>query len=126
MPHMTSVVRLANRFLDPTDERSGFEQSVVRDALGEASSLYEALRAIGALDGLDDRVRDDTEKLLRAMPSSVENAVLGALKSGTDRSLPVVLQWKPGTSFEASIWEATDGDVGQVGVLITTPFARDV
>jgi hypothetical protein len=61
-----------------------------------------------------------------ALPQSVGAAVLAALRSAVERDLPVVLQWKPGVASEAQVWEVVEDGVGQIGILIVTPFGRDL
>jgi hypothetical protein len=52
--------------------------------------------------------------------------VLAALRSAVERDLPVVLQWKPGVASEAQVWEVVEDGVGQIGILIVTPFGRNL
>jgi len=37
-----------------------------------------------------------------------------------------VLQWKPGPHIVLQVWEAVEVGVGHIGVMLVTPFARDL
>ena len=120
MPHMVALVRIINRGLD----RDG-DLGAAAAALENASTVLEAARAAEMLD--HDSVRSDhAEALLGALPPAVDAALLATLRSAVGRGVGAVLQWKPGPSVELQVWEAVEGDVGHVGILLVTPPAREL
>jgi hypothetical protein len=117
------VIHRANRLLDGTDPKV---QKQARKAVAEASSLLDAVERAGLLEGLGDAEKVEARAALTALPKTVDTALLAVLKGALRRRLPVVIQWKPGPNTELHVWEAVEGDVGHVGVTLTTPYARDL
>jgi len=120
---MVATVRLANRILDRQDE---LLTERARDAILGARTIAEAAARAGLFDGPEIADADRALQALEALPASVGAAMLGALTSAVESELPVVLQWKPGVASEVHVWEVVDDGVGQVGILLVTPFGRDL
>ena len=120
MPHMVALVRIVNRSLD----RDG-DLGAAAAALGEAKTVLDAARTAGMLNH-DSVDADHSASLLGALPPAVDAALLATLRSAVDRGVGAVLQWKPGPSIELQVWEAVEGDVGHVGILLVSPPARDL
>jgi hypothetical protein len=123
VPHVAKLVHRANRLLDGTDAQ---EWRRAKDAVDHAETILEAVDRAGLLEQLGEPARAEAHTALEALPATVDVALLAALKSALHRRLPVVIQWKPGTNVELQVWEATEGEVGHVGVLLITPYARVV
>ena len=125
MPHMTAVARRA------TDRFRGLPDQGLRDellpVLREATGLRAAVEQLGLLDGLDADVRADAEMLLDAVPGSVAGALLGAVRSATERNVPVTFVWQAAYDFEVRVWESVNAEgVGGATVMLTSPFPRHV
>jgi hypothetical protein len=120
---MVATVRMANRHLDHQDAALWKRAS---QAILGSSTLTEVLDKVGGFDvpGVSDA--DHARRAMDALPPSVGAAVLAALRSAVDRDLPVVIQWKPGVASEAQVWEVVEDGAGQIGVLIVTPYGRDL
>ncbi len=123
MPHIVAMIRRANRLLDGTDAQVRDE---ARTALADASSLLEAAERAGLLEEFGDQDKAQARAALAALPITVDTALLAVLKGAVQRGLPVVIQWKPGANTELQVWESVEENVGQVGVLLITPYARDL
>jgi hypothetical protein len=95
-------------------------------ALASASSVLDTVERAGLLEELESTAKAEARAALAALPITVDAAFLAVLKAALDRSLPVVIQWKPGTTVELQVWEAAEGQVGYVGVTLITPYARDL
>ena len=116
MPHMTAVARRA------TDRFRGLPDQGLRDEL-----LPVLREATELLDGLDADVRADAEMLLDAVPGSVAGALLGAVRSATERNVPVTFVWQAAYDFEVRVWESVNAEgVGGATVMLTSPFPRHV
>jgi hypothetical protein len=113
----------ANRLLDGTDPVA---QTAALRAVSEASSVLDAAQRAGLFEGLSGPGKKEARSALAALPASVDAALLAVLRGALERTLPVVLQWKPGSHIELQIWEAVEDDVGHIGVMLITPFARDL
>lgn len=120
---MVATVRLANRLLDRQEE---LLTERAREAILGARTIAEAVTRAGLLDAPEIADADHARHALEALPASVGAAMLGALTSAVESELPVVLQWKPGVAAEVRVWEVVDDGVGQVGILLVTPFGRDL
>jgi len=123
MPHMVATLRLVNRFLDRQDDLLA---EGAKEAILGASTIAEAVARAGLFDAPEIANADHARRALEALPASVGAAMLGALTSAVQRDLPVVLQWKPGIASEVQVWEAVEDGVGQVGILLVTPYGRDL
>ena len=123
MPHVAQVIHRANRLLDGTDPVA---QTGALIAVTGASSVLDAAQRAGLFEGLNGPGNMEARSALAALPGSVDAALLAVLKGALERTLPVVLQWKPGPYIELQIWEAVEDDVGHIGVMLITPFARDL
>lgn len=121
MPHMVATVRLVNRFLDRQDEML---TEAAREAILGATTIAEAVARAGLFDAPEIVDADHARRALEALPASVGAAMLGALTSAVKGELPVVLQWKPGVASEVHVWEVVEDGVGQVGILLVTPYGR--
>jgi hypothetical protein len=115
---MVALVRMTNRALDRDGDLSG-----VAEVLANAPSVLDAARSAGLLDGggVD---ADHAADVLAKLPPAVDAALLATLRNAAERGVGAVVQWKPGADVELGVWEAVDGDVGHVGVLLVSPPGR--
>jgi hypothetical protein len=122
VPHVSELICQANRLLDGTDAGT---RDAALSALDGASSVLQAVELAGLIDQLDKSRQPEARDALKALPGSVDAALLAVLKGALKRGLQVVIQWKPGPNTELQVWEAVDGNVGHVGVMLITPYARE-
>jgi hypothetical protein len=108
-------IRAVNRFFDGFDEDAARRG---RQALVDSESLLEAAERAGLLDRSERHDGGGLREMIEALPPAVATSLHGALRSAAERDLPVVLQWKPAAFVELQVWEAVEGGVGQVGVLL--------
>lgn len=120
---MVATVRLVNRFLDRQDE---VLTEAARDAILGATTIADAVARAGLFDAPEIADADHARHALEALPASVGAAMLGALTSAVKSELPVVLQWKPGVASEVHVWEVVEDGVGEIGILLITPYGRDL
>jgi hypothetical protein len=123
MPHVAELIYRANRLLDGTDANT---RNAALDAVGGSKTVLQAIKRAGLLKQLTPEAKTQANEGLSALPAAVDQALLAVLKSALEREMPLVLQWKPGSSVELQVWEAADGNVGHIGVLLITPYARDL
>jgi hypothetical protein len=117
------LVHRANRLLDGIDAKTSKR---ARRVLSTASSVLDAVERAGLLEELGGAANAEARAALAALPITVDAALLAVLKAAVQRRLPVVIQWKPGHTVELQVWEAVEGRVGHVGVMLITPYARDM
>jgi hypothetical protein len=120
---MTLIMRRANRRLDGIDRA---EKIQVLAAVTDATTLGDAAERAGLLDEAGGFDGAEARAALDALPGSVSAALLAVLRDAVERDAPLVLQWKPGGAVELQVWEAMDGDVGQIGVLLISPYGREL
>jgi hypothetical protein len=123
MPYGLSALHRANRSLDGLDPDL---HEAARSVVAQASTVLEAWEGAGLFDHVDESRRDEIRSALTALPPAIDAALIATLKSALDRQLAVVVQWKPGMSCELQVWEAIDGTAGHIGILLITPYARDM
>ena len=123
MPHLVATVQTANVKFGAL-KRDATARDSVRRALQSSSTVFEAAEQLELLSDLDDQGRDDAAVLLKAIPAGLQAALLSALDNAAGRSVPVQFAWKPGYDFELQIWEATEGDVGGMTMMLVSPWPR--
>ena len=99
----------------------------LRDTLDAAETLRDAVEAAGILDTVDARVALEARAVLDAIPAAGNEAVVSALESAFDRSVPVSLYWVriESATVEVRVSEEPDGDRTRVRIGFASPDGRD-
>ncbi len=99
----------------------------LRDTLDAAETLRDAVEAAGILDTVDAQVALEARAVLDAIPAAGNEAVVSALESAFDRSVPVSLYWVriESATVEVRVSEEPDGDRTRVRIGFASPDGRD-
>jgi hypothetical protein len=102
----------------------GSEQYVnSRNAVAAADTVRDAIEGVGILGGQTERVVEEAQAVLDALPPAVDEAIIAALESAFERGLPVFLEWvegAPGTVAVQVSEEAHRDDV-RVRIAVVAP-----
>src|ERR1700733_9550177 len=95
-------------------------------ALEAADTVREAVEGLGMLDELADDVVAEAHAVFDAFPAAVEEAVIAALESAFERTVPVVLEWlrDDDATIEARVFEDADplGSGARVHISVVSPY----
>jgi hypothetical protein len=123
MPHLVATVEKANLTFGGL-QRDVQQRDDLRRVLQSSNSVLEVVEQVDMLSGLDAQGVEDAQVFFGALPGGLQAALLSALDNALERNLQITFAWKPGYDFELQIWEAAEGDVGALNVMIASPWPR--
>jgi hypothetical protein len=121
MPGAAPARQKANQLFDVTN-RDLNERA--RRAVRSASTVAEAAESANLYEEMDEAIENEVRLVLAALPEAIDQALLGAVRSGLERGITVAVDWEEGSPVALRIAEV-DGDDPRLDIVVITPHGDE-
>jgi hypothetical protein len=114
MPGATPSIQKANQILSGSDPGA---QSAALEAVIGAQSILDAMETLQFLDDIVDELADEVRAVMAALPESIDQAFLAAIRSALGRGVRVTLSWNEEDVIGLCVSESE----GAITIKLSTP-----
>ncbi len=117
MPAAVIAIPLNQMLRDPASA----DYRAAAGVVSSAATVHDALVGTGILGQYSGNVAAEAQAVLRALPPSIDEAIMVALRSAFGRSIPVTLTWIEDPKIAVRLWEQEQEDGVRLNILFMSP-----